>query len=164
VIAFGVAPAVLSYQWALQPFNRVGWAVAFMFTACGALRLARFNIQMGSTEKKTFTGMPIPAAAVILSSMVIFYDHMGWTPTHSVFVLMVTVVISLLMVSTLRFHSHKELKLRERKPFLLLVVFVVLVAVIAMRPEVMLFMIGMTYLGIGLAENAYLLFVKHEKP
>lgn len=69
LVAFGVAPSVLLYKWALFPFNRIGWAAAFLFMACGALRLARYNVQMGSTESKAFTGMPIPAAATIVSSL-----------------------------------------------------------------------------------------------
>ena len=75
LVAFGVAPAVMLYKWALFPSDRVGWAVAFLFLACGALRLARYNVQMGSAESKAFTGMPIPAAATIVSTLVIFHDE-----------------------------------------------------------------------------------------
>ncbi|MEW6586929.1 MAG: CDP-diacylglycerol--serine O-phosphatidyltransferase, partial [Nitrospirota bacterium] len=75
LVAFGVAPAVLLYKWALMPFGRVGWAAAFFFVACGALRLARYNVQMGSTESKAFTGMPIPGAAGLLATLVIFYTE-----------------------------------------------------------------------------------------
>jgi CDP-diacylglycerol--serine O-phosphatidyltransferase len=160
VIAFGVAPAVLVYTWALMPFGRVGWAVAFLFTACGAMRLARFNIQKDSTEKKYFTGMPIPAAAGVIVSTILFYGHMGWGATRSVYILVLTVILSFLMVSTLRFHSLKELEITKRKPFRLLVSFVVIIAVIVMHPEIALFAVGMLYLWGGLAENAFLLIVK----
>ena len=73
LVAFGVAPAVMIYKWSIAPFGRIGIAAAFLFAACGALRLARYNVQMGSTESKAFTGMPIPGAASVLASLVIFY-------------------------------------------------------------------------------------------
>lgn len=71
LVAFGVAPAVMMYKWALMPFGRIGWAAAFLFVACGALRLARFNIQTGQPGSKAFKGMPIPGAATVLSSVII---------------------------------------------------------------------------------------------
>src|SRR5512135_2769490 len=74
LVAFGVAPSVLVYKWAIAPFGRVGFAAAFLFTACGALRLARYNVQMGSAESKAFTGMPIPGAAGVLGALVLFYQ------------------------------------------------------------------------------------------
>jgi CDP-diacylglycerol--serine O-phosphatidyltransferase len=162
VIAFGVAPAVLLYTWALKPFGRVGWAVAFLFTACGAMRLARYNIQMGSTEKKSFTGMPIPAAAGVVAAMVIFYSEIERAPEKSFFVLIIAIVLSLLMVSTLRFHSLKEINLKERKPFWILVSMVVILAVIVMHPQTAIFVFAIIYLSLGIVENAYL-FLKTRK-
>jgi len=164
VISFGVAPAVLSLTWALAPFGRVGWAVAFLFTACGALRLARFNVQKETEEKKTFTGMPIPAAAGVVSAMVIFYDNMDWLPERSYFILAIVILISFLMVSTLRFHSLKEVNMRERKPFFILVALVSVIAVFYMHPELTMFSIAIIYISMGLVENAYLVLVKKEKP
>lgn len=164
VISFGVAPAVLSFTWALSPFGRVGWAVAFLFTACGALRLARFNVQKETEEKKTFTGMPIPAAAGVISAMVIFYAHMDWVAAKSYFVLLIVVLISFLMVSTLRFHSLKEINMRERKPFFILVALVFLISVFYMHPEATLFSIAIIYISVGLIENTYLVLFKREKP
>ncbi len=75
VISFGVAPAVLMYLWALSPYGRIGWIGAFVFVACGALRLARFNIQSGIVDPKRFTGLPIPAAAVIVATTVLFFSQ-----------------------------------------------------------------------------------------
>jgi len=164
VISFGVAPAVLSFTWALSPFGRVGWAVAFLYTACGALRLARFNVQKETEEKKSFTGMPIPAAAGVVSAFVIFYANMTWAPDRSYFVLVIVILISFLMVSTLRFHSLKEINMRERKPFFILVALVFVIAVFYMHPELTMFSIAITYISIGLVENAYLALVKKEKP
>jgi CDP-diacylglycerol--serine O-phosphatidyltransferase len=158
VIAFGVAPATLLYKWSLMPFGRVGWAAAFLYLACGALRLARFNIQMGSTEKKSFTGMPIPGAAGVASAMVIFYTEIGWPHQKSFFILAVTFVIALLMVSTLRFHGLKEIDFSKRRPFWILVAIVVVFAAAVMHPEVAIFVFAMIYMLVGLVENAYLYF------
>jgi CDP-diacylglycerol--serine O-phosphatidyltransferase len=111
---------------------------------------------MGSAEKKTFTGMPIPAAAGILSSTVLFYDHMGWAGERSWYVLVLMVAASLLMVSTLRFHSQKEIDLKKRKPFWLLITIAAVIAVIVMNPEVTLFVMGFIYMWAHIVENAWL--------
>ena len=165
VISFGVAPAILAFSWSISPFGRVGWAVAFMFTACGALRLARFNVQKETEESKSFTGMPIPAAAGVVSALVIFFDHMDWMATKSVFVLCVIVLSALLMVSTLKFHSLKEVNMKERKPFFILVVLVFIIAVFSTHPEATLFTVAAAYVSMGLVENTWLiLFKKKETP
>jgi CDP-diacylglycerol--serine O-phosphatidyltransferase len=164
VIAFGVAPATLMFTWSLMPFGRLGWAAVFLFMACGAMRLARFNIQMGSSEKKSFTGMPIPAAAGILSATLLFNTEMGWAHEKSVIILIMTTVLALLMVSTLRYHSLKEIDLKKRKPFRILVIAVIMAALIIIRPEISIFSFAMIYLWGGLMENGYLYFIKKEKP
>lgn len=163
VIAFGVAPAILLYKWALMPFGRVGWAVSFLFVACGALRLARYNVQMGSAERKSFTGMPIPGAAFVTASTVIFYSEMNWMPQKSIFILITVFILSILMVSTLKFHSIKEIDLTKRKPFWILVAFIILLAVVLMHTEIALFSASMLYLLIGIVENAYL-YLKQKRP
>lgn len=163
LVAFGVAPAVLMYKWTLAPFGRVGWAVAFLFVACGALRLARFNIQTGSPGSKAFKGMPIPGAATILASVVIFYYEF-WTgiPEKNIFFLVITILLSLLMVSTLRYHGLKEIDFRERKPFWVLIVFVLVLFVLFVHPSTAIFIFAMAYLLWGIIENAFL-FVKRRR-
>lgn len=157
LVAFGIAPAVMIYKWALSPFGRVGWAAAFLFVACGALRLARYNIQMGSTESKAFTGMPIPAAAALIATLVIFYHELWDTvPDKNYFILFFTYFLAALMVSTLKFHSIKEIDLRKRKPFKILVAFVLVLTVIVMHPEISLFLFVMIYLMSGIIENTVL--------
>lgn len=163
-IAFGVAPAVLLYQWSLSPFRNIGWAVAFLFVACGAMRLARFNIQMGGTERKSFTGMPIPAAAWICATTVLCFTELGWEPTKNILILIQTFVVALLMVSTLRFHSLKEIDMKKRKPFWILVAVVVLFVLVLMHPEVMLYSVSILYMMIGLVENTYLYLRDRNKP
>jgi CDP-diacylglycerol--serine O-phosphatidyltransferase len=160
LVAFGVAPAVLLYEWSIMPFGRIGWAAAFLFVACGALRLARYNVQMGSTEKKSFTGMPIPGAASVVAATTIFYNEMNWSPYESPFILILTFVLSILMVSTLRFHGAKELDFRKRKPFWILVAIALVFAVIVMHPEIALFVFAMIYLIAGIVENTYIYYRK----
>jgi len=162
LVAFGVAPAVMMYKWSIAPFGRIGIAVAFFFAACGALRLARYNVQMGSTESKAFTGMPIPGAASVLASLVIFYyEFRQGSPEKNIFVLVLTLVLALLMVSTLRFHGLKEIDFSQRKPFWILVAFVLAIAVIVIHPAVALFVFAVIYLAEGIMENIYLYYKKY---
>ncbi|MBI5634224.1 MAG: CDP-diacylglycerol--serine O-phosphatidyltransferase [Nitrospirae bacterium] len=169
LVAFGVAPSVMIYKWSLVPFGRLGWAAAFLFVACGALRLARFNVQTGSSGSKAFKGMPIPGAASILASVVIFYyEYWDGIPGKSVLYPALTIALALLMVSTLRFHGVKEVDFREKKPFWMLIVFVLILFVMLIHPSKAIFIFAMAYLFWGIIENI-VLFMKrrrqdHEQP
>lgn len=154
LVAFGVAPSVMIYKWALIPFGRLGWAAAFLFVACGALRLARFNIQTGAPGSKAFKGMPIPGAATVISSIVIFYHEFYIAPPDkNVFFLIITILLSLLMVSTVRYHGLKEIDFRERKPFWVLIVFVMILFVLFIHTSTAIFIFAMIYLFWGIIEN-----------
>jgi CDP-diacylglycerol--serine O-phosphatidyltransferase len=133
--------------------------IAFLFVACGALRLARYNVQMGSTESKAFTGMPSPAAAGIMATLVIFYYEI-WdgTPEKNYFILLFTIFIALLMVSTLKFHGFKEIDFSKRKPFWILVAFVLLFGIIIIHPPIALFILAIFYLSESIIENIYLFY------
>jgi CDP-diacylglycerol--serine O-phosphatidyltransferase len=164
LVAFGVAPAVMLYKWGLSPFGRVGWAAAFLFMACGALRLARYNVQMGSTESKAFTGMPIPGAATVVSTLVIFcYEIWEAVPEKNFFILLFTIFLSVLMVSTLRFHGAKELNIGRRKPFSILVAIVIVFTLIVVHPQIALFLFAMIYLIGGIIENIILFYRKRKQ-
>jgi len=164
LVAFGVAPAVMMYKWALTPFGRIGWAAAFLFMACGALRLARYNVQMGSTESKSFTGMPIPGAAAIASSSVLFYyETWGIEPIRNSYILVMMILLAFLMVSTLRYHGAKEIDFKGRKPFWILVAFILVLMIIITHPPVSLFILAMIYLFGGLIENVFLFYKKRRK-
>lgn len=157
LVAFGVAPAVMMYKWALMPFGRLGWAATFLFIACGALRLARFNVQTGSPGSKAFKGMPIPGAATVMASVVIFYyEFWKGIPEKNVLFLIITIVLSLLMVSTIRYHGLKEIDFREKKPFWFLIVFVLILFVLFIHPSTAIFIFAMAYLIWGIIENIYL--------
>lgn len=149
LVSFGVAPGVMLYLWALQPFGRVGWLVSFLFAACGALRLARFNVQATIIEKAYFQGLPIPMAAGIVASSVLAFTDLQIDPQGNFGILAMTVLLSIVMVSTFRYRSFKDIDLKHRLPFRYLVAGVALVAIVAVRPEVMLFVVFMSYAVLG---------------
>ena len=149
VISFGVAPGLLMFLWALQPFGRLGWLAAFMFVACGALRLARFNVQAQMTERKDFTGLPIPMAAGIVASSVLAFTELGLEASRSWGLLFMTFLLAFVMVSSFPYRSFKDLDFRKRVPFRYLVGGVSILVVIAMNPEVMLFVLFLTYAVLG---------------
>jgi CDP-diacylglycerol--serine O-phosphatidyltransferase len=149
LITFGLAPSIMLFLWSLQPFGRIGWLVSFLFTACGALRLARFNVQAGIVEKAYFQGLPIPMAAGIVASAVLAFQHMGWDPQGSYILLAMTVLLSFVMVSTFRYRSFKDIDLKQRLPFRYLIIGVAAIAFIAWEPELMLFVLFMAYAVLG---------------
>jgi len=154
LVAFGVAPAVLSYGLILNQFGRVGWLAAFLFCACGAMRLARFNTLSSSVSGNYFQGMPIPGAAGILSASIIFLDHyqLGDKTFLSFFLIALIFGLAFLMVSTIRFRSFKTFNLNSRKPFSAVFIAILLIVVVAMEPETMLFCIGVLYITTAFVE------------
>jgi CDP-diacylglycerol--serine O-phosphatidyltransferase len=167
VISFGVAPGLLVYTWSLSSFGKLGWLGSFFLVACAALRLARFNVQMGSTEKKHFTGLPTPAAALVIATAVLAYDEviglleylqLKWLADivgRDHWVLALTFLLAGLMVSNITYHSLKEANLKERRPFGLLVVIAGFLAIVAYHPALVLFLVSLTYVAVGLAEALY---------
>lgn len=149
VVSFGVAPGLLLFLWALEPFGRLGWMAAFFYVACGALRLARFNVQIHVVEKAFFQGLPIPMAAGIVASSVLAFEDMNLDASRSWAVLAMTFLLGFVMVSSFRYRSFKDIDLKRRLPFTYLVVGVFLFAIIALRPEVMLFILFLTYALLG---------------
>jgi len=156
LISFGAAPAFLVYSWALQPMGRLGWAGTFLFLSCGALRLARFNIQCSTSESKYFTGLPIPAAACVLASMVIFYENLHITPELPLVILLITYCLAFLMVSRVRYRSLKEVDLKKRRPFSLLVVVSLAVFILVSQPHLVFFLAFTSYALSGLLEWPFL--------
>ena len=157
LLSFGVAPAILLYQWALRPFDRLGWLAAFLFMACGALRLARFNVNTASVPKGYFQGLPIPMAAGMVATFIIFNQTLSWPPSPATPVLVLTFGLASLMVSTIRFPSFKELNWRSRASFGYLLVGVLSMILIAVKPEVTLFLLLTTYLCLSLMWNLWVL-------
>lgn len=150
LVAFGVAPAILAYLWALKDFKQFGWAAAFLFVVCGALRLARFNVQQGSLDPRYFNGLPIPAAAMMVATAVAFYHELGETPPDgSKFILGMIYVLSFLMVSNIKYISFKKVELFRRHPFHTLVGLVLIFVVVATAPNIIGFLLMLAYVGSG---------------
>jgi CDP-diacylglycerol--serine O-phosphatidyltransferase len=150
LVSFGIAPAVLAFSWALRPFGRFGWFAAFLFVVCGALRLARFNVLAAVGDTKYFKGLPIPAAASMVSLVILLYLRLietGWI--KDIVVLGMIYVLAFLMVSTIRYYSFKELNLARQKPFSLFIFVVLSMIVIVMEPVIVLFGFVLAYVLSG---------------
>ena len=156
LVAFGVAPALLAFQWILEPFGRLGWLACFMYVICGALRLARFNVQRNSLEADYFKGLPIPAAAGLIASLVLFTTALGDFSGSKHIVIILLYVLSFLMVSTVDYLSFKEFELKKRRPFNVLVASILVFTVIAYKPKIMLFLILAIYILSGPLISAHL--------
>ena len=146
LVAFGVGPGLLMYSWALRPFGKLGWLAAFLYVVCGALRLARFNVQVSTVESKRFVGLPIPAAASMVAACVLLFYHLGGSGTiKKASILVLIYVLAFLMVSNFRYFSFKDPELLKRQPFGFLVLAIFLLIVIIQLPEIMFFTIFLGY-------------------
>jgi len=152
LIAFGMAPAFLMWQWQLDVFNRLGIAISFIFLACGALRLARFNVSTVVQHKKFFIGLPIPAAGCTISAFALFYVYVpqsiiGIVPHFS---LILTLVLALLMVSRIRYFSFKEYGFLKTHPFRSMVTFILVFSLVISQPRLLFFLLCIIYVLFGL--------------
>jgi CDP-diacylglycerol--serine O-phosphatidyltransferase len=151
MVSFGLAPALISYLWALHSFGKTGWVVAFLFATMAALRLARFNTQVGKGEKRYFQGLPSPSAAALVAGIV-------WVGTEgslrdsaamATLTMAVTAAAGLLMVSNIRYHSFKELDLQGRVPFFIMLVVVLAFVFISINPPLHIFLGFLVYAASG---------------
>ncbi len=151
LVAFGVAPAILIFTWALRPFGRFGWLAAFVYLVCGALRLARYNIQIETIESKSFNGLPTPAAASLVATTVLLFTYYGGGggTTKHITILLFTFLLAYLMVSNVKYHSFKEVDLSRRRPFMVLVGIILLLIIIVQEPHIMLFLLTLGYIMSG---------------
>ena len=151
LISFGLAPALVVHQWTLSGLGKLGWSAAFIYAAATALRLARFNTQVGSADKRYFQGLPSPAAAGLIAGMIWLGDSQG-LPGHGsivVFSLPLTVLAGVLMVSNIRYHSFKEIDLRGRVRFVTVSIIVLIFVFIAINPPMTLFLVFLCYAASG---------------
>jgi len=148
VISFGVAPAIMAFQWGLHPLGRLGWAAGFVFVAGAAIRLARFNIQTGTVDKKYFVGLPSPAAAAVPATTIYFYPEGLQSPLAALAVLALVIVPGLLMVSTIRFYSFKTLDLHSRRAYPVLALLALGLALLTAH-EIMLVALAYAYMMSG---------------
>ncbi|WP_210396992.1 CDP-diacylglycerol--serine O-phosphatidyltransferase [Motiliproteus sediminis] len=150
MVSFGVAPALVTFSWALGTLGKVGWVAAFIYVAGAALRLARFNTQIGSVDKRFFVGLPSPAAAATLAGMVWVGTEME-VVTHNYAILAAVLVAGsgLLMVSNVYYHSFKEIDLKGKVPFVSLLAVVMVFAVVSIDPATLLWLTFLVYAASG---------------
>jgi CDP-diacylglycerol---serine O-phosphatidyltransferase len=147
VVSFGVAPAVLVYIWALEPWQTWGWLAACTYAVCGALRLSRFNVQAQGPSKNHFVGLPIPAAAQMITSIVILHHYLGGAVSQNRHVTLMLVIYGLaaLMVSSFPYLSLKNNDLRRRHPVWMLVFGFVMITLFIAEPQIMFFTVVLLY-------------------
>ncbi|MCP5321829.1 MAG: CDP-diacylglycerol--serine O-phosphatidyltransferase [Pseudomonadales bacterium] len=150
MVSFGVAPALVAFNWALSALGKPGWAAAFLYVAGAALRLARFNTQAASSDNRFFRGLASPAAAALLASLV-------WTATDfglvreklpvvvAVIAAVLTAGAGVLMVSNFRYHSFKKFDFRRRVPFVIILLPVLVIGVVSLDPPRILLLMAIVY-------------------
>jgi CDP-diacylglycerol--serine O-phosphatidyltransferase len=146
VISFGMAPAILTFSWGLTALGRWGWAAGFIYLTAAAMRLARFNVQTGTGDKKYFVGMPSPAAASVPAATIYAYPAGFQHPLGAVPVLALVLLPAFLMVSTIRFRSFKNLDLQARRPYTVLIAIALLFSFVFAHPALTLVTMSYTYL------------------
>jgi CDP-diacylglycerol--serine O-phosphatidyltransferase len=154
MVSFGAAPALIAYEWALKGIGRWGWIAAFVYCACAALRLARFNVNTGTVDKRWFQGLPSPAAAALVTGFIWLLDEAGllrgqdawlsWTQiTWIMFFL--TLYAGLTMVTNVPFYSFKDVQMKKSVPFVVIVAIALGIAVINVHPPIVLFALFVIY-------------------
>src|SRR5256885_5852050 len=163
VISFGIAPAILSFSWGLQPLGRLGWLAGFLFLTAAAMRLARFNIQTGmGGDKRYFVGLPSPAAAGIPAATVFAYPWGLYDYRAALPALAMVLVPAALMVSTIRFRSFKTLDSRARRPYTVLIFVAAGIVAVATHPQWTLVVIAYSYLASGFLGMAITRFKRRD--
>ena len=156
LVAFGVAPAVLVYLWALEDFGRYGWLAAFLYVATTALRLARFNTRNEEDAKKRFTGLPCPAAAGMIATTILFSQFIEIGQSFKgVPILLLVYGLSYLMVSSFKYVSFKNIETTRAKKFQVMVFMVLFIMVLASEPQITLFVVALVYILSGPVSTAY---------
>lgn len=146
MVAFGMAPALIMYVWALSGLGKLGWLAAFLYAAGAGLRLARFNVQVGTGDKRYFRGLPSPAAAALVIGF-IWVLHSSGVPGReiSILAMIVTVLGGVLMVSNIRFRSFKDLDLRGRVPYVAILMLPLIFVLVFLDPPQVLFLMFLGY-------------------
>ena len=146
MVSFGAAPALIAYIWALTSLGRWGWIAAFVYCACAALRLARFNVNTAVVDKRFFQGLPSPAAAALVAGFIWLMDEAGiegldvrW------FMFAITLYAGLTMVTNVPFYSFKDLSLKRSVPFAVIVLIALIIAVINIDPPTVMFSLFVVY-------------------
>ncbi len=163
MLSFGVAPAILIYQWSLSFAEqvtwlpeRLSWMVPFIYCACAALRLARFNVQIGSVDSRFFIGLPSPSAAGTVAGLVWFGEQHGFAGAHLIAVsMLITLFAGIMMVAPVRYFSFKKINLKEKIPFVGALALVLALAIISLNPATVLWFIFFSYALHGPIRRGY---------
>jgi CDP-diacylglycerol--serine O-phosphatidyltransferase len=156
MVSFGAAPALVAYEWALKGLGRWGWFAAFVYCACAALRLARFNVNTGVVDKRYFQGLPSPAAAALVAGFIWLMNDIGFKGYELSWVMFAMAVYAgLTMVTNVPFYSFKDVRMKQSVPFVTIVAIALAIAVIAIRPAVVLFALFVIYGISGYAVYAW---------
>ena len=146
MVSFGAAPALVMYEWALRDLGRIGWIAAFVYCVGAALRLARFNTQLSTADKRWFTGLPSPAAAALVAGMIwVLNDYQVRGGDVKFIAAMVTIYAGITMVSNVRFYSFKDINLRRAVPFWVVLVLVMALLLIMIEPSHVLWGVMLAY-------------------
>ncbi len=145
MVSFGLAPALVMFSWSLHDLGKLGWAAAFIYAACAALRLARFNTQIGVVDKKHFVGLASPAAAAIIASIVWTWHNSEMGQLAAIPAALITALAGLLMVSNFRYSSFKNIDFRGRVPFVGMLLIVFVFAVLLIDPASVLLTMSVVY-------------------
>ncbi|WP_432454281.1 MULTISPECIES: CDP-diacylglycerol--serine O-phosphatidyltransferase [unclassified Agarivorans] len=146
MVSFGIAPALVAYNWALHDLGKIGWLAAFVYTVGAALRLARFNTQVGIADKRFFQGLASPAAAAVVAGMVWFAQDIDLSRNSAdIVACVVTVISGLLMVTNFKYHSFKGIDLKGRVPFFAVLLVVLVFIIVAVKPALVLFTLFAAY-------------------
>lgn len=150
MVSFGAAPALITYEWALKGLGKAGWIAAFVYCACAALRLARFNTNIGVVDKRYFQGLPSPAAAALIIGFIWVMDDMGFRDAYALHWLAwsafgATLYAGLTMVTNVPFYSFKDVSLKRSVPFIVIVLIALGIAVITIHPPIVLFALFCVY-------------------
>jgi len=149
MVSFGVAPAMVMYEFAFSGLGRIGWLVAFIYIACAAIRLARFNVT-SADEKRYFIGVPSPGAAAMIASVIwVCIDYQINPVDVSYGLLALTFVVGLSMVSNIKYRSFKDVDVKDKMPFIGLIILVLIIAIIQLDPPLAFLAIGTIYIVSG---------------
>lgn len=162
LLCFGVAPALICFSWSLSTLGKAGWTVCFIYVACAALRLARFNVQLGTSDKRYFVGLASPSAAGLVVFMVWVFFEYDVQPSGFVSVLaaFITFAAGALMVMNIRYYSFKDLDLKNRVPFIVMILIVLVFVIVSWDPPIVLFCMAVIY---ALSGPAMAVYTRREK-
>ncbi len=160
MVSFGAAPALIVYEWALRGLDKLGWMAAFVYISCAALRLARFNTNIGIVDKRYFQGLPSPASAALVVGLIWVMDNAGWKDVTQYPAVMwgafaMTLYAGLTMVTNVPFYSFKDVSLKRTVPFAVIVAIALGIAIINLHPPAVLFGVFCVYGLSGYAVFAY---------